>query len=803
MLLKNSLKKIKKSFGRYLSLVLIILLGVGFYTGIIVSVPNIRDVQTEYYNDKNAMDIKILSTLGFNDDDILAISKVNDIDVAVGTYSIDTLVNDEVVRVHALEEAINEVLLISGKLPTKNNECVADAAFYKVGDKIKIRDDSNNLSVLEYDVVGTIYSPLYTGNEYGSSDIGNGKLKSFIYVDKDNFNYEYYTEVFVSIDIDKDDDIPYADDYNDKVDDVIDNLEDIKIERLGIRIDEIVNSSYGMITKESLSGHDWFIMDRDEAMASYSILGSQYTQVTTIANIIPIFFIIIVALMTSNTMARMVTEERGEMGTFLSLGFSNKKVISTYLMYVLSATLTGAVLGYFIGTITLPQLVYNCFPIYFPEIKYSFDLGLLLLSVFVSCVLMISVTIYSCVKELKNKPAYLLRPVAPKSGKKILLERCNFIWSRLSFSMKITMRNISRYKNRVLITLIGTSGCTFLIMLGFALRDSISMVGTKQYNDIFKYDNLIILNKEVLEMTDELSLEFSNLISDELLLSQSSYKAISDKDNLDVYVVVPDDEELFSEYFILKEENSEKRLSINDGIIVTPKIAERFDVGIGETLTIESSDKTKYRFKINAITENYVSNYIYMTKEKYKEIFREDVTYNVVVSKNVEDSDMIARKLLDSGKILSINFSKDLLKSANEMVDGLNEVVVLLVVISCMLAFTVLYNLTSINISERTREIATLKVLGFRDLESNEYIYRETFITVIVGIILGLIITPPLHGIVMDFLEVDTLVFLKTIKIESYLYAAILTFIFAIIMQWVTFIKMKNINMIESLKSVE
>ena len=803
MLLKNSLKKIKKSFGRYLSLVLIILLGVGFYTGIIVSVPNIKDVQTEYYNDKNAMDIKILSTLGFNDDDILAISEVNDIDVAVGTYSIDTLVNDEVVRVHALEEVINEVLLISGKLPTKNNECVADAAFYKVGDKIKIRDDSNNLSVLEYDVVGTIYSPLYTGNEYGSSDIGNGKLKSFIYVDKDNFSYEYYTEVFVSIDIDKDDDIPYLDDYNDKVDNVIDNLEDVKIERLGIRTLEIVNSSYGMITKESLSGHDWFIMDRDEAMASYSILGSQYTQVTTIANIIPIFFIIIVALMTSNTMARMVTEERGEMGTFLSLGFSNKKVISTYLMYVLSATLTGAILGYFIGTITLPQLVYNCFPIYFPDIKYSFDLGLLLLSVFVSCILMISVTIYSCVKELKNKPAYLLRPVAPKSGKKILLERCNFIWSRLSFSMKITMRNISRYKNRVLITLIGTSGCTFLIMLGFALRDSISMVGTKQYNDLFKYDNLIILNKEVLEMTDELSLEFSNLISDELLLSQSSYKAISDKDNLDVYVVVPDDEELFSEYFILKEENSEKRLSINDGIIVTPKIAERFDVGIGETLTIESSDKTKYRFKINGITENYVSNYIYMTKEKYKEIFREDVTYNVVVSKNVEDSDMIARKLLDSGKILSINFSKDLLKSANEMVDGLNEVVVLLVVISCMLAFTVLYNLTSINISERTREIATLKVLGFRDLESNEYIYRETFITVIVGIILGLIITPPLHGIVMDFLEVDTLVFLKTIKIESYLYAAILTFIFAIIMQWVTFIKMKKINMIESLKSVE
>lgn len=804
MLLKNSLKKIKKSFGRYLSLVLIILLGVGFYTGIIVSIPNIKDVQREYYNKKNAMDIKILSTFGFNDDDVSAIKEVDDVEVAVGTYSLDTLVNDEVVRVHALEKDINNVLLIDGKLPTKNNECVADAAFYKVGDRVKIREDyATNLDILEYEVVGTIYSPLYTGNEYGSSDIGNGKLKSFIYVDKNNFNFEYYTEVFISIDIDKDDDIPYSDDYKEEVNEVIDNLEEVKVKRLDIRTLEIVNNSFGTVTKEALSSHDWFIMNRDEAMASYTILGSQYTQVTTIANIIPIFFIIIVALMTSNTMARMITEERGEMGTFLSLGFSNKKVISTYLMYVLSATLTGAILGYFIGTITLPQLVYNCFPIYFPDIKYSFDLDLLLVSILVSCLLMIGVTVYCCYKELKNKPAYLLRPVAPKSGKKILLERCNFIWNRLSFSMKITMRNISRYKNRVLITLVGTAGCTFLIMLGFALRDSISMVGTKQYSDLIKYDNLIILNKEVFKMTDELSLEFSNLISDELLLSQSSYKAISDKDNLDVYVVVPDDEELFYEYFILKEEDSEKKLSIDDGIIVTPKIAERFDVGIGETLTIESSDKTKYRFKINGITENYVSNYIYMTKEKYKEIFREDVTYNVVVSKNVEDSDMIARKLLDSGKILSINFSKDLLKSANEMVNGLNEVVVLLVVISCMLAFTVLYNLTSINISERTREIATLKVLGFRDLESNEYIYRETFITVIFGIMFGLIITPPLHGIVMDFLEVDTLVFLKTIKIESYLYAAILTFIFAIIMQWITFIKMKKINMIESLKSVE
>ena len=507
--------------------------------------------------------------------------------------------------------------------------------------------------------------------------------------------------------------------------------------------------------------------------------------------------------MTSNTMKRMITEERGEMGTLLSLGFSNVKVTSTYLMYVISATLLGSILGYFIGTLLLPQIVYNCFPIFFPEIKYHFDLGLLLISSLVSCILMIIVTIYACHNELKDMPAYLLRPEAPKNGKVILLERIHFIWNKLSFSMKITMRNISRYKNRVLITLIGTAGCCFLIMLGFALRDSIRMVGTKQYSDIIKYDNLIILNNNVDEITDELKDTFKGLIKDELLLNQSTYKVVNEEDKLDIYVVVPKEEDLFYDYYVLNDIEKNKKLTFNDGIIITPKIAERFNVKVGETFTIEDSDKNTYKIKVGGIIENYVSNYVYMSPNQYKKIFKEEPSYNVVVSKNIKDNDEIATKLLDSKKILTISFSDDLLKSANEMVEGLDEVVVLLVVISCMLAITVLYNLTSINISERTREIATLKVLGFRDKESNEYIYRETMITAIIGIILGLIITPPLHDMVMGFLEVDTLVFLRTIKIESYIYAASLTLIFVLIMRIVTYFKLKKIDLIEPLKSVE
>lgn len=802
MLLKNTLKKIKKSFGRYLSLLVIILIGVGFYTGIKESIPNIQDIQNEYYNETNLMDLKLLSTLGFNDDDIDSINELENIDKVIGTYSKDVIINDNVLRIHAIENEINKTYLIDGKIPTKDNECLGDNKYYKVGDKITIEDE--DIESKEYIVVGTIISPIYTGNDYGSSSIGNGKLYSYIYIPKDNFKYDLYTEAYVTINKNEND-VSYSDTYVSKVEKEIENLELKLEERLNARIDEIVENSYGMITRESLEDNDWYILDRDDSVANYTILESQYNQVTIIVNVIPLFFILIVALMTSNTMTRMITEERGEMGTLLSLGFSNKKIISNYLIYVLSSTILGAVIGYFLGTIFLPQLVYNCFPINFPDITYQFGLPLFLISILISCLLMIIVTIVSCNKELKQKPANLLRPVAPKSGKKVLLEHINFIWKRLSFSSKVTIRNISRYKKRVFMTLVGTAGCTLLIMIGFALKDSINTIGDKQYNDIFKYDNLIILNEETEKVTDDLKQTFSGLIDSTILLNQTSYKISNEDNSLDIYLIVPETtNDLFYEYFTLKENKSDKLLKLDDeGVIITPKIQKRFNVSVGDTITIQDLDNHEYKVKVSGITENYVSNYIYMSKELYNKVIDKDLKYNALVSKSLSDKDKIATELLDSGKILSINFREDLLKTANEMVKGLNDVVVLLVIISSLLAFTVLYNLTSINISERTREIATLKVLGFKDSESNEYIYRETIITVIIGIIIGLIITIPIHSVVMDLLEVDSMEFLKEIKIESFIYSSVLTFLFALIMQVITYFKLKKIDMIESLKSVE
>lgn len=804
MLLKNTFRKIKKSLGRYLSLLIIILLGVGFYTGIKESIPNIQETQTKYYEDTSLADIKILSQIGFDDADIKAM-KLTGVKRAVGSYSKDIIIEENVIRLHAIEENINGYNLISGTTPKKSNECLADADHYKVGDKIEITEDyGEDITTTTYKVVGTIYSPLYSTNEYGSSNIGNGKIYSFIFIPKSNFKYANYTEAYLLLDK-KVNDIPYSEGYELKIDKILDQMKVVKNERVTERVDEIVRKSQGTISESSLKDTTWYFLTRDDFIAAYTILNNQYDQVTTIANVIPIFFILIVVLMTSNTMSRMITEERGEMGTLLSLGFSNESIINTYLVYVLSSTLLGAILGYFIGTITLPHIVYTCFPINFPNITYTIRLPLFIGAILVSCLLMIYVTVTSCNKELKQCPAYLLRPEPPKNGKKVFLEKVHLIWNRLSFSSKITIRNISRYRKRVIITLIGAAGCTFMIMLGFALKDSINTVGDKQYQDIIKYDNLIVLKENKMEIDQELKEATTGLVKNTLLLNQTTFKVIDDKESLDIYVITPEEtSDLFYKYFTLKEQDSNKKIKVkNNGVVITPKIKERFNLEIGDKITIEGNDKKQYQVKVTAVTENYVSNYIYMNKEYYEEVFAKTLTYNVIVSKNVKSKDKIATNLLKSGEVISISYREDLLKTANEAVEGLNSVVVLLVVISSLLAFTVLYNLTSINISERTREIATLKVLGFTDMESNEYIYRETMITVLVGIILGLIITPPLHDVVMSLLEVDHMIFLREIKIQSYIFSSTLTLIFAIIMQIITYYKLKKINMIESLKSVE
>lgn len=810
VLLKNTIKKIKKSFGRYISLMMIILIGVAFYAGIKESIPDMKEVQTNYYQETNLMDIKVQGSLGLTDADVEAIRNLPEVEDAEGSYSKFVMEEDYVIKVHALTDKINGVDLIEGAYPEDDSSCLADANTYHVGDVITVREvEGENLKVHEFTVTGTIRSPLYTGTDYGDADIGNGSLTSYIFVPETVFDYDTYTEIYVTANK-GDNNVPYSSAYNEAVNDAVQAIEGISSEREEARIDELLEPYQGYpeeVVEEIRSGltSDWYLFDRDDVVTMYTTTGHEYNQLTTLSNVIPIFFIIIVVLMTSNTMSRMIVEERSEMGTFASLGITNKRIIFNYLVYVLSSTILGTVFGYLLGSIIIPQLIYICFPIDVPALSYHFRLDYFCIYLLITVTVMFLVTVYSCHRELKNKPANLLRPVSPKSGKTILLERIGFIWNHLSFSWKITLRNIFRYKKRVFMTLIGTAGCTMLIMIGFAVQDSINGVGEKQFREIHRYDNLVVLNQNVTNH-EEVEPIIDGIVTNELLLNQSYYDVIKDGvDDLSVTVLISEDDSTkFEHYFDLEDNETKDNLTLtDDGVIISNKIADLFSVQAGDTISLRDSNDTVYQVKVSGVALNYVSNYIYMSKGLYESLTGDELTFNSFVSEDVLNEEEVSTELLNQDEVLSVNLASTLLAKSNGGIEGLNYIIALLVIISCLLCFAVLYNLTSINISERTREIATLKVLGFKDLETNEYIYRETLVTVFVGILLGFCMTPFLHAYLIDLLENETVTFLRTIQVTSFVWAGLLTLAFAILMQIITFFKLKRINMIESLKSVE
>lgn len=830
MLFKNTLRKIKRSFGRYASLIVIVFIGTAIFTSLQLCTPNIKEVQQDYYDDTKLMDLKINGTLGLTDKDVSELKKLDQVDRVVGSYSKEVLDNNHTMKVHAIEDDVNRFDLVDGKMPMNDEECLADASYYQVGDIITITEPNheNDLKIHRFKVTGTIYSPLYTGTNYGSSQIGDGTLYSYMFVLKDTFQYDVYTEIYVTLKQSSDDMI-YSSNYKDNIEQLKKEIEKISEKAEKRRYDELTedmvlqleqlkqanqmmpNPIYQQNIETLESAIDqvgeskWHIFDRYDSVISYKILEMQYDEVQILANIVPFFFFIVVLLMTSNTMTRMITEERSEMSAMTSIGISNRRIINHYVIYILSSTVVGTLLGFLFGNYVLTPLFYSCFPVHMPEMHSTFHFGLFIILLIFVQALMMTVTIYSCLKVFRQSPANLLRPPAPKSGKKIILEKIHILWNHLSFSWKITIRNIFRYKKRVFMTLVGTAGCTFLILIGFGIQDSIEGVGKKQYTDVLRYENMVVLKNNISDISNSLDAVLKDQVKDPLLLNQTHFKVHTTTDDMDAYVIVPkEDDSNFYKYFAIKSNQDGKTKKLNNNqVYVTTQIARRCDIEAGDKITLEDSDGNTYQVVVGDIIENYVSNYIYMNRFLYENTMKEEWTGNMIVSQNDHSKKQIANHLLDSGEVLSVQFADDLLEDVNGGISGLENVIVVLILIASLLAFSVLYNLTSINISERIREISTLKVLGYTDLETRRYIYRETLIMVVFGIALGLFLTPFAHHYIVNLLQNDETLLLEQIELSSYIYASLITFIFAVIMQYVTHFKLRKVDMIEALKSVD
>lgn len=563
---------------------------------------------------------------------------------------------------------------------------------------------------------------------------------------------------------------------------------------------------------EDIENPEWYILDRNQN-TGYASYIQDTESINNLSIVFPIVFFAIAALVSLTSMTRMVEEERQELGTLKALGYNKFHIMLKYLIYSSLATIIGGVIGIFIGIQLIPRIVLDMYGMMYtlpdPVIGLNSDNSMLGLTLIYICI--VGATIYAIIKELREKPANLLRPKAPKIGKRVLLERITPIWKRLNFSRKVTVRNIFRYKKRVLMTIIGICGCTALILTGFGLKDSISAILPNQYEKVFNYDFQVTLKDSLdNEQREEFITELENQEGINRAVETYMSSATASKDDLeeDVQIVVPNNNEELKEVIKFYDVKTDEDIDLKtDEIILSDKLAELLNVEEGETIKLDGIGDSIQEVKVSNITENYISHYVYMSKELYTKLYDEEYKPNVLLVEDdnltKEQEEKITSELLDTGKVSGVSLNKTIMTTLDETLSSLNYVVVILIVSAGLLAFVVLYNLANVNISERIRELATIKVLGFYDKEVYNYISRETVLLTIIGIALGLVAGYFLNYYIIRTCEINMLRFAKVINPLSYLYAILITVAFTLIVNVITYFALKKIDMISSLKSVE
>lgn len=1010
LMYKNSFIKIKKSLGRFFSIVFIVALGCAFFSGVRETSNDMIKSMDAYYDKANLMDYRIVSTMGLTEDDITALKKIPDVLCVEGVYSCETIANGFTSKIYSLGEQINHVELKSGRMPSNRNEILVEDGTFKIGETITVEAEENVFKANSFEVVGTITSPLYIYQNKGISTVGDGSLDTYMYVLPDAFSMEVFTEIYLTAN-ETLNATSYLSDYDKAVEKLDHELSNLKPIRETARYEEIVTEAMqkvyeaeeqlnqkkeeanakfdhargeieknreklqdakntyhsGMtklqntkksmentffntektlaenkrkldeslnsyqIKKENLnenittlesqieqlktllaklpegsaeaiacqekittfekylvglkqvqSGYEqieigyrdldhgkvqwnneyqsnlnqlnnahqqiitaesklksaeeeyhqnyqtfeeeiqkaqdeidnarqevlslekptWYLFNREDN-TGYTIFYDSATKIDAIASVFPLFFILIAILMCMNTMTRMIEEERGEIGLFSSLGYRKGSILTSYILYVSIATFIGLVVGLLIGYFAVPHAVYGIYTAQFimPPLITYFNIPASIIIILVAFTTMILVTSVTVLSNFKHMPANLLRPPVLKKGKKVILEYIPFLWKRFSFSWKVSIRNLFLYKKRIIMTLIGISGCTALLLTGFGIKDSLKILNERQFETILKYDAALILEEDT--KIEEISpILKENQVTDFVPIYTSTFTFEADKKNLDVTLFTFENQTNIDSYVALQ--NEEGALTLNEkGVIITQKMAELLDAKVGSMIQIRNSDNQLFVLQVDAITENYVNHYIYMNEDYHKKVF-EELSYNAILTNLPEGkAKEIGENLIKNDRFMNISYTEDNMKMFHDVVSSMNDIVFLIIGFSTFLAITVLYNLTTINISERKREIATLKVLGFHDKEVSSYVYRETLILTLVGIAIGLLLGVGLNSFILLVGETDDLLLIDKIDCLSYLYTLIIMIVFTIIVRLIAYFILKAIDMLDSLKSVE
>ena len=899
---KNIAKEFKNSFGRFLAIMAIIALGVGFLIGISQATPDMKTSMSDYLKDNAAYDIDVKAAYGLTLADIDKISSATDDsgDEVVSAYmpavtssvmagidgANETAVNligldfSVVTGDNASGDYLNHLTLEEGSWPSAADEVVVERAnnYFEeaeIGDKVVITDEITTANSTygdiyaqkEFTVVGIVSSPDYYYRDAREvTTVGTGVVSLVMYgnysleevenadggteyVASDDSVYDLSKEnsLFWSLNLDsydlgsmtipldpiREDNILYTDlwvqisgsdgyecFYTDYKDYVLNNA--AYIEEIGNEINAEVNAA---IEDSLLSGAvpanaSWYVLDRASTNVSYVSFDMNVEKVEDIAGIFPIFFIVVAALVALTSMTRMVEQDRMQIGTLKALGYRESTIMIKYLVYCILACIIGLVVGILLGFSIMPNIFWNAYrTMYFlPSLYLGFSWWLALAVVFGSLAVTIVVTIIACRTTTKEKPSTLMQPKAPKPGKRILLERCTPIWKRIKFKWKATIRNIFRYKKNMILTIVSVMGCTALILTGFGLGDSVAAVTELQYNDIIFYDTVVSFDGDYEYADgDEHTLESyidslgENSYTD--VYSESGQLILGDsRESVDMYLVT--NSEQFSNFVSLHSSASGDALDVaEDGIIIPENIATVYDISAGDEVTYRTADGAELKLTVSGVCEYYTGSDVYMNADNFTAAVEAeggtvDVSPNAYLIKYGygDDEDAMnaaAESLLSDPAVTGVEFTYTSLRSFDALDGTVSFVMLILVVCAGALAAIVLYNLTNINIDERRKEIATLRVLGYTKWEVAGYIYRESGILTIVGALFGLLVGWLLHMYIVGRVNSVWMMFGKAIAPLSFLWAFLITLGFAIVVYAFMLIKLYKINMAESLKSNE
>ena len=830
--LKNLLREIKRTFTKFLSIFAICALGVAFFAGIRATSPDMKEAGDRLYNTYNLSDISVISTSGLTADNIRDLESIEGIQAVRASLFVDAMARgtgekEKNLRLYSMpiklkseyaplidlipdygidtspEYDMNGVEIVSGRMPLNDTEIALDntldgSLVKQLGDEITLTTAGGTVTLR---VVGFIRSPMYISLfERGTSSIGNGTSDGFAYASGNAISSlgtklpvmsllnTYYTRADIVIS-GKEGLSAYSDEYEALVNEVTDRIEDYASTQSGT----------------------WYIQDRS-GNPGYSDYSENTDRIAAVGDVFPLIFFIVAALVCLTTMTRMVEEQRIEMGTMKALGYGGWQIAMKYAVYAMSACISGGVVGAIIGFKLFPYVIMKGYSIMYYlgklETPYRADIAFRATIAAVACTTLS--TLWACISTLTDSPANLMRPKAPKAGRRVLLEKIPFIWKKLSFTSKVTVRNLFRYKKRFFMSVIGIAGSGALLVTAFGLNDSIFGIIEKQFGDIWQMDVQAYVYEAMplADMQELLGKNPANDDFDSVMFCLDSQMECKNGGRSQSGVHLLGVESAGSMAGRINLHNGGAPVTLDDsGVVVTAKLAETLSIKVGDEINMRTGGED-HLMRVIGVADNYVYHYVYITAAYYETVFGKAMQYNGFMG-NLKDGltdetmDAMSTQLLSDSRMYTVRTIGSIYDSVWDSLSILNYVVLVLILGSGMLTFVVMLNLTNINIGERMRELATLRVLGFYDKEMYAYIFRENNALSVIGAFVGLVFGKIMHLFVIRTCEVDMVMFVRSAKPLSYVYAFALTIVFSLIVNLLMRPKVRAIDMVESLKSAE